>query len=139
MTLRRLMVPNREERGHTDMELREFIKETLIQVVEGVRDAQAATAQTGAAISPCADDCGYALGGKVSIGPLTGPGTGFVQYVSFDVGLTSADQKEKKGGVGVFFGSLGAGGQASSQSQSGAVTRVQFVVPVVLPSFRRSQ
>ena len=89
------------------MELREFIKDTLVQIAGGVKEAQEATSETGAVVSPAGGmlrPLGMGMGMKPPTAPLGIAGRGLLQHVSFDVALTLTDPAQAKGGVGVFFG-----------------------------------
>lgn len=109
------------------MELREFVSETLTQIIAGVKDAQEATIDTGAVISPGEF---YIRPPESKRGPVNVHFAGPLQYVSFDVAVTKSDVEEKKGGLGVFFGPVGIGGQGKSETQDSAINKIQFSVPV---------
>jgi hypothetical protein len=57
-----------------------------------------------------------------------------VQIIDFDISLTETQGGEAKGGIGVFFGSVGLGAQAKSEAGSSAMNRVKFSVPIMLPT-----
>lgn len=106
------------------MELREFVAETLKQIVEGVKDAQAAVKTKGGQINP-----------RLSSGSqkLRTISSESVQMVEFDVALTIVEGKGTKGGIGVFVGPLGIGSQGQSSSENTSVSRIKFQVPITLP------
>jgi hypothetical protein len=112
------------------MELKEFIEETLIQVVEGVKSAQEKAEKSGACISPkgmrTGDSQRYiSVGvGNVSI-PLT--------QIDFEIGLTSTEGEKGKSGIGVFLGGIGIGGQGETNTKNVSVTNIKFSVPVLWP------
>jgi hypothetical protein len=111
----------------TFVELKDFIKETLQQIVEGVVAAQKQTAQNGAAISPA--NVVYKEDGQWNTFR-----DGVPQDVEFDVGLTSTGKRGTSEGVGVFLGSINLGKKNESGSEHIAVTRVKFSVTVLFPS-----
>ena len=111
------------------MELKEFVSEILVQVCEGIVDAQARTANSGALISPTF---------KRNNGELT------VDTVSngltserFDVALTAStsNSTDGKGGLklGIAVLEFNAGGGKTEAVQNSQVSRVQFEIPVKLP------
>ena len=104
------------------MELREFVKETLVQIISGVADAQssAEVESTRSAVAPS--------------GQGTSDRDTLNQDVTFDVALTTTDKSLTKGGVGVFVGAIGLGSQGQSDSSRLSLSRVQFTVPIYLPS-----
>lgn len=104
------------------MELREFVKDTLIAITLGVQDAQA-------------DENGQDA--------VFGNGDGIAykeRIVSFDVALAESDSSSKSGKIGValsIIGEIGAGADQMKKIQS--TTRVQFEVPVRFPGKRSSK
>jgi hypothetical protein len=108
------------------MDLKDFVKETLTQIIQGVKEAQPIAQQYGGVVSPK-----YWQGGDKSL--MQSDNGEVIRNVHFDVALTVAEGTGTKGGIGVFAGvvSLGSAGQSSSHSTE--VSRVQFFVPVLLP------
>jgi len=114
------------------MDLQDFVSETLLQIVNGVKDAQA-KASEGAIISPkvnCGTDVGAQLGYLWSGSMREGT---FAQIVQFDVALTVTDSTEHKAGIGVFGGAVSLGASGKSAEGNNSVSRVKFSVPLVLP------
>lgn len=111
------------------MELKEFISQSLLQIFEGVRQAQENTKELGGSIAT-----------KV-IAPQRDHQSiiGFnhkdaVILVDFDVSLTTVDASNSKAGLGLFVAAFGGGVQAGSESTNNQLNRLRFSVPVVLPS-----
>jgi hypothetical protein len=98
------------------VDLETFIAETLRQIVKGVKTAQSHADCTGAQINPLLDGACIA-----------------VEQIEFDVAVTVTEGSEKKGGIGVFTGGFGIGGQANANTANSSVSRIRFNVPVVLP------
>ena len=98
------------------MELKDFIEETLKQIISGVRSAQENAIELGAKINP--------RGGSVVE----------MRNVHFDVAVGTSKETETKGGIGVV---VVPGGSAGSQDQSdvasSSMSRIKFSVPVKLP------
>ena len=115
------------------MNLREFIAETLSQLVEGVKDAQERASAHGARINPNLTTSAE-LAVKHGIFIASGEAA---QLVQFDVALTATEGTETKGGIGVVAGIFNLGSAGQSQAASSMVSRVKFSVPVVLPSGKR--
>lgn len=107
------------------MELKEFIKETLTQIVDGVVAAQEATLNTGAIISP-AD-------AKTKDERIHTRGNDYIGSVYFEVGLTNIEGENSKHGIGVWLGSIGIGTQSNDETGKAAVTNIKFSVPIMLP------
>ena len=112
------------------MDLQSFIKETLVQISNGVSDAQSALEDSGTVISPQVSPS-FVSNGHSKMLRTSGSTPAIV--VSFDVALTTTEGTGTKGGIGVVAGivSLGSTGQSSNEITS--VSRVQFDVPVSLP------
>ena len=112
------------------MDLREFVRETLVQIVGGVVDARDPVVEKGGDINP--------VGGNFDQKSLGGRQwdwrRGAAQNVEFDVALTASDKEDAKGGIGVFFGAMGIGTQISSENAYSSMTRVKFSVPLLLPA-----
>lgn len=113
------------------MELKQFISQALISIIEGVVEAQNYTKDNGAFINP---------GGltrttkSISDDAIWDNRTNnFARLVSFDVAVTVEDATKTNAKIGVVAGifNLGAGG--ASENKELAVSRIQFAVPVLLP------
>ena len=109
------------------MELKEFIKATITQIVEGVVEAQIQIAAHGAEVNPK----------KVQFkeaGQYNYHNSGKPHYVEFDVGLTSTQKSGSSEGIGVFLGSINLGKKNDDGAEQSAVSRIKFSLPLVLPS-----
>ncbi|MBN8716747.1 MAG: hypothetical protein J0H95_07200 [Xanthomonadales bacterium] len=112
------------------MDLKEFVKETIVQIASGVREAQEAVRPLGAIVNPA------------SLAPAPGGGSYFatiqdmhhVFLVDFDVAVsvseTAGTNASAKLNVATLL-SLGAGGQ--SGNSTAATNRLSFKVPLALP------
>ena len=108
------------------MDLKEFVKITLEQIVEGTALAQESIKQHGGIVNPTSMD--FFKDGHRSVYRHAMP-----QEVMFDVGLTSTDKTGSTEGIGVFLGSISLGKKNDATVKQVAVTKVQFTVPLVLP------
>lgn len=109
------------------MELKEFVKATLEQIVEGAAMAQTVISEKGGIVNP--SNMSFQRDGQWNNYHHAMP-----QEVKFDVGLTSTDKSGSAEGIGVFLGSINLGKRSSAGSEEVAITRVQFSVPLVLPA-----
>ncbi len=112
------------------MEIKDFVAQSLQQIVEGIAAAQAAVATSGAVINPSLMGGGDAIARQ---GILQAHGGGATTMVDFDVAVTVSEGTGTRGGIGVFAGvvNLGSSGESSNQNQS--VSRLKFRVPLALP------
>lgn len=111
------------------MELREFVAETLKQIIDGTSAAQEHAATTGAIVNPRTvrqGDAKHALPHDHATGRS-------VQFVEFDVLVSAGESTERKGGLGIFVVGFAAGGQGASGTSSVASNHVKFSVGVCLP------
>jgi hypothetical protein len=118
------------------MDLKEFISSSLTQIVEGIRDAQERSTGSGAWISPLGDNMPSRAGAQhiSSVG-----GYQYLDEVKFDVTISVTEEISggAKGSLKIMSVAIGAGGEIASQH--GAVSRVQFAVPVVWPESTNEQ
>ena len=115
------------------MQLRDFVSQTLIQVVQGVADAQAQTAKDGALVNPEIKNLfvkSQSGGTNLALG-WSKEGE-LVNMVSFDVAVTATEGTGTKGGIGIVIGSVALGSQGSSEEKNEAISRVQFRIPLAL-------
>ncbi len=122
------------------MELKQFVSETLVQIVEGIMDADARIANSGAAVNPqnvvtnkSGDGpYGFYAGNKdVKYRPA-------VQEISFDVVVTASKGTETKGGIGIQVGAIALGSTGKSDAGTASESRIQFSVPLLLPNSKNN-
>lgn len=92
------------------MELREFVKTTLVEIAQGVNDAKLDYLKLKGEISP-REMC----------------------RVKFDIALTQTEKADSSKGIGVVLSSVKIGTSKDEEQSSSSLTRVEFVVPVKLP------
>lgn len=56
-----------------------------------------------------------------------------VHKIEFDIAVTVTEGKETKGGIGVAMGIVAVGSKGESSSEANSISRLKFIVPVVLP------
>lgn len=111
------------------MDLRDFVSETLLQIADGVKQAQAKATEIGARVNP-----------KLTGGAVHAAQHGFLaasgapaQIVQFDVALTVKEGSGTKGGIGIFAGAVTLGSSGQSNTENSSVSRVKFSVPLSFP------
>lgn len=114
------------------MELKNFISQALTSIVEGVIDAQQKTVAHGAFVNP---------GGLTRTTQSTSSDAiwdhtdnNIARLVSFDVAVTVEEGTKTNAKIGVVAGVLNLGAGGASENKELAVSRIQFSVPVLLPS-----
>ncbi len=116
-------------RSEVGMELREFITETLMQIAEGIEDAQKRLKDKGSEAiintNMTETDVGHLV---------TGGRRRPVELIEFDVAILASEGTEAKGGIGLTVASLlnlEAGGKSSHST--GSESRIKFKVPMSYP------
>jgi hypothetical protein len=114
------------------MELKEFIKEVLNDVVLAVKESQEELITSNAVINPRVTvnkgkviDKEYALSKDFAY---------CVQAIDFEVALCDETGSENKRGIGVFLANIGAGIKDKENVKTSSVTNIKFSIPVILPS-----
>ena len=105
------------------MELEEFIRSSMLQIMQGIRGAQQEwkTPSSGAGvISPAWD----------------GPDdfVNRVQEVKFDVAVTAATKTEGGGSGGIKVVALDVSGKVSRSAENSTVSRISFSIPILPPT-----
>ncbi|MGH2620080.1 MAG: hypothetical protein ACRDHG_05855 [Anaerolineales bacterium] len=111
------------------IELKDFISNTLTQLIDGISIAQEYAQVNGAIINPA--DRFPSNFEKMS---RTDKGLRLVHIIEFDVAVTVAENKQLKGGIGIVVPELSLGYQGMMDNQKSSVSRVQFSIPIVLPT-----
>lgn len=111
------------------MNLQDFIKTALTDIVAGVAEASKAAREHGASIGSM-HLYGHVRENKIITDESSNP----VATVEFDIALAEANSKDTKGGIGVYLGAVGLGSQGASHGEASTHSRIKFSVPVVLPS-----
>lgn len=116
------------------MELKDFVRETLVQIAEGVSEAQKALVDSDAEVNPSVsrrfDVKSSNYGDSTSGKPIF--------LVDFDVAVTATEGTQTKGGIGVVAGVLALGSQGQSSAANSSVSHIKFMVPMALP-YRKAQ
>lgn len=113
------------------MDLKEFVKETIVQVVNGIADANAALSSDTAfvASSNIQTDNNF---------KYTTDKEGVKHYVTeldFDVAITAQKAKTGEGGVHMKVASVfELGGKGSSENINASISRIKFSLPLALPT-----
>ena len=114
------------------MELKDFVAETLNQIVAGVESAQKTvqSSRSGAKINPSS---GRLMSQSTQANAMLCQETGVpLQRVQFDVAVTAKEDQTKTEG-GSSLGSISVSPHGSSSTQNSSSGRIQFDVPVLLP------
>ena len=111
------------------MELKDFVAETLRQIIDGVSVAQAHGTAKGRRVNPQGLTFRTDQGMQMFDGKTGQP----AQLIEFDVAVSTAEGTQTKGGVGILVGPVGLGSQGRSDAGRSSSSRIKFSVPVLLP------
>lgn len=106
------------------MDLQEFISATLTEIYNGVTQARENCPEM--AIAPNRRSGGVSLGKNADAYPN-------VDVVEYEVILTDKELSDKSKGIGVSFGSFGAGYENRKGGENTSSTKLKFSIPIVFP------
>jgi hypothetical protein len=113
------------------MELKEFVSETLTQIIEGIKDAQEKSKSHGAHINASGLMRGTGSVGENAV--WDNRDNNYVQPVSFDIAITAEDAAKAGAKVKVLSGIFGGEIGGEKGTKNILASRVQFTVPVLFP------
>ena len=111
------------------MELKQFVTETLVQITEGIEDAQKQLKERG---SEAIVNTNVTTTDKGQL--VTGGRRRPVEFVEFDVAILAYEGTQTRAGIGLTVASLlnlDAGGKSSKTE--GRESRIKFKVPMSYP------
>lgn len=114
------------------MDLKDFIRDTLVQITEGVKEAQDICRDMGGLVNPMLQ-VGVCNGETFRFKDSDYPAT----TVNFKVGLEESNSNGNKTGIGVFLGKASLGKEYNKGNEIQSITNVEFSVTVVFPYISR--
>lgn len=108
------------------MELQEFIKQTLLQITSGVKEAQEELKDSGCLINP------KSFGNANAIATGVKNKTRNIQKLKINAALTITENEGSKSGIGIAK-IVKAGIDAEESSSNQQVTSIEFEIPIALP------
>lgn len=110
------------------IKLQDFISDTLKQIIDGVADAQEYAKIKNSYINVNTTE--YS-GHEIKIKKNSAPEP---QLIEFDIALTTTEDQNIKGGLGIFVTGIGLGYQGETKTMGSEISRIKFSIPVILPS-----
>ncbi len=107
------------------MEIQEFIRSVLVQVVHGVEQAQSDLKDSKATINPLGIQAQIALEKNIATPSFTN--------VEFEVAIEVKTTGERAGGIGIQVAVFNMGIDAKNTEGESHVSRLRFAVPIHLP------
>jgi len=115
------------------MELKDFVSQTINQIIDGVLASQAYAAQKGAKVNPRLEiDYRNKVGLKIDF-ETAQP----IEEIEFDVAVSASEGTATQGGVSVLVGVFGLGTKGESERNRETVNRIRFSIPVTFPRMER--
>lgn len=111
------------------MELKEFITQTLININQGIIDAQEQTKESGIVINPK-----NIKKRDSNIFEVCNGNSAPIQEIEFNIVVNVTEGKDSKIAVGAFTGMLSGGVSNTNQNNSSTQTTIKFNLPVKFPS-----
>ena len=121
------------------MDLRNFIKETLVQIAQGIEDASQALDPTTAIVNPWNVVGAHGTNDSKVYGYVdeSREYRQAVQSINFDVAISIGQGTETKGGIGLVVGPVALGSQGKSDTTNASQSRIQFNIPMALPTTKK--
>jgi hypothetical protein len=111
------------------MELKEFVAQSLKNIIDGVIDAQEYAKGKNADINP-----NYNLNFHDSTSFATSSATyHYLQIMDFDVAVTTSSETEAKIGGGIFVAAASLGATGKDKQGDSIYSRIKFSIPIELP------
>ena len=115
------------------MDIKDFIKESLLQIVDGITEANKALETRGASI-PTTGVAGEGVWWTI-IKDGKNSQTRHAMRVDFDLAVTVSQSDNLKAGGGISIASLiNAKTSVENTSQSESISRIKYTIPLELPN-----
>lgn len=116
------------------MELKDFIRETFVQISKGIEEANTELQDSSAIINP--NNVYVNAENRQNYGRLSKSKeyNRIIETVDFDVAVTASDENEAGGKFGIKVGSIELGANGKQTESSKAESRIKFKIPMVFPS-----
>lgn len=116
------------------MNLKDFVSESIVEIVEGLVDAQSRIESNDAKVVPDVKNVftqSQTGGTNLAIG--WDKQGNLIHSIEFDIAVTANEGTETKGGIGVVAGVFALGSQGKSQESNQSISRLKFRVPISFP------
>jgi hypothetical protein len=110
---------------------------SLVQIMEGCREAQDALTDSHARICPRIETPFMEHGGITNHALGETATHRLVQTIEFDVAVSATEESATKGGIGVLSAFVGAKMEGESGKALESVSRLKFSIPVCYPEIAK--
>lgn len=123
------------------MDLKDFVKESIVQISKGIEEANTELADSEAMVNPVyvqmhsTDAQGYGRT-KERDPQFNNADSKLLQKVDFDVAVTVEAGQQGSAGAKLSIASIGIGADGKTESSNRSESRIKFTIPVVFPGFK---
>ncbi len=118
------------------MDLKDFVKESLVQISYGINDANSELSGTGAIINPLnviVNSENSQAYGRTGQPHSPHENSRVVERVEFDVAVVAGQGEQTNGGIKLAIATIGLGVGGQSDKSNRSESRIKFTIPVVFP------
>lgn len=117
------------------MDLKDFVRESLVQIAQGISEANTALAGTSAVVNPHNVQA-YSTDAKAygRLNNAFNEKDALVELVEFDVAVTTEAGTQTGGGIRIAVASIGIGTEGKSTGSQSRESRIKFKIPMAYPS-----
>ena len=112
------------------MNLREFVSESITQLMQGVQDADKKAKEMDSIVNPIIH--GPRADAPANILPKGNSSAIF--YVDFDIAVTATEKDEIGGDAGLKVAGIGGQLRGATGSENSQLSRMKFTLPITLPA-----
>lgn len=118
------------------MDLKDFVKESLVQISKGIEEANSELEGTGAMVNPIhAVPLSNTIQGCARTTNRSAKAPKNIEKVNFDVAVVAEAGEQAKAGLKLSIASIGFGADGQTSSSDRSESRIQFSIPMVLPGY----
>jgi hypothetical protein len=127
------------------MELKDFVKESLVQISKGVEEANVELSESDAMVNPLhvamhsENAQSYGRTKKRDPGNLNEPDSRVIQKVDFDVAVVVEAGQQGTAGAKLSIASIGIGAEGKTESSNRSESRIKFSIPVAFPGYENER
>lgn len=116
------------------MKLEDFISESIIQIISGVKKAQDYAENNNASVNSISLQQGKSTGDSYYDSKTLRP----AQVIDFDVSVTTKEDEQTTGKAGVFVSVFKLGVEGKEGVENLMSNRIKFSIPIMLPTQNKS-
>jgi len=120
------------------MDLKEFVKESIVQIAKGIEGANEELMNSSAMVNPvniAANSGSAQVYARTKTPSGQSLGSRVVEKVQFDVAVVAETGEEGSVGAKLSIASIGIGAKGKTESTNKSESRIKFSIPVVYPGF----